>query len=134
MVTKDLPISLWFSPYGFFYRDVSSALLQFVNQCFFFFLITRVLTLSATEARKIGEGTLRLVCLTKVDANELCPVVSIVRDCQLSRLLRLQRTGEKEADTFQGGKMLTGEDLAITYRGGGRALSLPIFLEGKRLL
>ena len=32
VVTKDLPISPRFTPYNFFYRDASSALLQLVNQ------------------------------------------------------------------------------------------------------
>ena len=32
VVTKDLPISPRFTPYHFFYRDASSALLQLVNQ------------------------------------------------------------------------------------------------------
>ena len=32
VVTKDLPISPRFTPYIFFYRDASSALLQLVNQ------------------------------------------------------------------------------------------------------
>ena len=32
VVTKDLPISPPFTPYNFFYRDASPALLQLVNQ------------------------------------------------------------------------------------------------------
>ena len=32
VVTKDLPISPRFTPYNFFYRDASSALVQLVNQ------------------------------------------------------------------------------------------------------
>ena len=32
VVTKDLPISPRFTPYDFFHRDASSALLQLVNQ------------------------------------------------------------------------------------------------------
>ena len=32
VVTKDLPISLRFTPEDFFYRDASSALLQLINQ------------------------------------------------------------------------------------------------------
>ena len=32
VVTEDLPISPRFTPYIFFYRDASSALLQLVNQ------------------------------------------------------------------------------------------------------
>ena len=54
-------------------------------------------------------------------------MANIVKDCQLSRLLRLERTEEKEAEKFEGGEMLTGEDLAMRYGGGGRALLLPIF-------
>ena len=32
VVTKDLPVSPRFTPFDFFYRDASSALLQLVNQ------------------------------------------------------------------------------------------------------
>ncbi|CAM9476828.1 unnamed protein product [Ascophyllum nodosum] len=48
-------------------------------------------------------------------------MASIIRDCNISRLLRLQRTGEKE-DSFEGGKMLTGEDLAMSL--GERGIDL----------
>ncbi|CAN0090332.1 unnamed protein product [Ascophyllum nodosum] len=41
-------------------------------------------------------------------------MANIVKDCQLSRLLRLERTEEKEAEKFEGGEMLTGEDLAMS--------------------
>ena len=39
VVTKDLPISPRFTPYIFFYRDASSALLQLVNEWLNFLLI-----------------------------------------------------------------------------------------------
>ena len=39
VVTKDLPISPRFTPYIFFYRDASSALLQLVNQWLNFYLL-----------------------------------------------------------------------------------------------
>ena len=83
-------------------------------------------------ARSLSVGvTIRSVTLMSLAVDHA--MASIIRDCNISRLLRLQRTGEKE-DSFEGGKMLTGEDLAMRYGGCGRALSLPIFLEKRNLL
>ena len=48
VVTKDIPISPWLTPYDFFYRDASSALLQLVNQWLDF---THVPTLSVTKEK-----------------------------------------------------------------------------------
>ena len=40
VVTKNLPISPRLTPYNFFYRDASSALLQLVNEWLNFYLLT----------------------------------------------------------------------------------------------
>ena len=61
VVTKDIPISPRFTPYDFFYRDTSSALLQLVNQwlnlaslifCFLVQVAIRNIRRDAVEAVK----------------------------------------------------------------------------------
>ena len=54
-------------------------------------------------------------------------MANIVRNCKLSRLIRLKRIGEKEAESFQGGEILTGEDLVMRYAGGGGRSRCPSF-------
>ena len=61
VVTKDLPISPRFTPYDFFYRDASSALLQLVNQWLNFTYIILYNTTAAASAECVCVCFLRTI-------------------------------------------------------------------------
>ena len=57
VVTKDLPISPRSTPYDFFYRDVSSALLQLVNQWLNFTAIVVVVVVVVFTLKAVPVST-----------------------------------------------------------------------------